>query len=296
MINRRILIAAAAGCLALAQPAAAQDKPPIKLGAILPLTGFGATYGTLFQTGLNLGVEDVNAAGGVNGSKIELVIEDDQLQATQSVLLFRKMQGLPIAAMLGPVSGTSWENVAPLANAAHLPTVNYTALKPGISVKPYALRLHPADDTMIPEGLAEFIKKFPAAKRVVIAGDLQEASGAAGVDEFKKAVQKLGLTILEVVGYQTRTTDFSPVVIKIRGLDPDAVLISSLVPTTLPLVKEMEAQGFKKPILVSALVWAGNFIHAVGSAGDNLYTMGYNTNEPVAGADRRNAYTARFLA
>jgi branched-chain amino acid transport system substrate-binding protein len=296
MSTLRALFACSAVVAALAAvPVAAQEKPPIKVGAILPMTGFGATYGTLFHTGMALAVDEVNAAGGINGSKIQLMIEDDQLQATQSVLLFRKLVAENAVVILGPVSGTSWENCAPIANAMKTPAINYTALKPGISIKPYALRLHPADDTMIPEGVAEFVKKFPNAKRVVVTGDVQEASGSAGMQEFKKAAEKMGLQVLDVVGYQTRTTDFSPVVIKIRGLNPDAIFVSSLVPTTLPVVKELEAQRFDKPIVVNALVWAGNFIPAAGSAAANLYTIGYATNEPTPEDPKRNSYVQRYL-
>jgi branched-chain amino acid transport system substrate-binding protein len=284
------------GALALAAaPAAAQQKPPIKIGAILPMTGFAATYGDLFKTGAVMGVEDINAAGGVNGSKIELVMDDDQLTATQSVTLFRKEAAEGVFAEVGPVSGTSWENVVPLADQMQVPVINTTALKPGITKQPWALRIAPADDTLVPEGVKEFVVKFPDVKKIVVTGDLKEASGEAGVNELVKAAKANGLEVLDVVGYETRTTDFSPVVIKIRGLNPDAVFTSSLVPTSLALYKELETQGFDKPILSNGLIWAGNLIHAVGSAGKNLYTIGFNSNEPDPGNPKHDAYVERFL-
>lgn len=294
MMLRNLMIAV--GTLALvAAPAAAQQKPPIKIGAILPMTGFAATYGDLFKTGAVMGVEDINAAGGVNGSKIDLVIDDDQLTATQSVTLFRKEVSEGVFAVVGPVSGTSWENVVPLADAMQVPVLNCTALKPEITKKPWALRIAPADDTLVPEGVKEFVVKFPSVKKVVVTGDLKEASGEAGVNELVKAAKANGLQVLDVVGYETRTTDFSPVVIKIRGLNPDALFTSSLVPTSLALYKELETQGFDKPIMSNGLIWAGNLIHAVGSAGKNLYTIGFYSNEPDPSDPVHNAYAERFL-
>src|SRR5690606_27055294 len=94
MRSRGLCTALAAVCvavLAMAAPATAAEKPPIKLGAILPMTGFLAAYGEIFHIGMQMGVDDVNAAGGVNGSKIELQVEDDQLNPQQSVLLYRKL-------------------------------------------------------------------------------------------------------------------------------------------------------------------------------------------------------------
>lgn len=290
---KHLLLAAAA--LSLATSASAQDKPAIKVGAILPMSGFTATYGALFWTGMKMAMDDINAKGGVNGSKVEVQVEDDQLAATQSVLLFRKLAESKAVIVLGPVSGTAWENIAPLAVQLKMPAINYTALKPGISVKPWTLRIHPPDDTMIPEGVAEFVKKFPNAKKIVIAGDAKEASGLAGIEEFQKAAKKHGLQILETVEYQTRTTDFSPIVIKIRGLNPDAVFIASLAPTSLPFVKELETQGVKAPLLISALAWSGPFVNVIGSAGANLYTMGYATNNESPTFPAYLDYTKRFL-
>jgi len=58
--------------------------------------------------------------------------------------------------------------VVPLANAMKTPALNFTALKPGISKKPFALRIHPNDAMMIPEGVSQFLKKFPNVKTVVV--------------------------------------------------------------------------------------------------------------------------------
>jgi branched-chain amino acid transport system substrate-binding protein len=242
-----------------------------------------------------MAVDEINAKGGVNGSRIEVVVTDDQLAAQQSVLLFRRLVSENVVAVLGPVSGTSWENVAPIANAMKTPALNYSAVKPGITIKPYALRPAMVSDTLAPDALTEFVKKFPNAKRIVITGDVQEASGAAGMEEWKKAVKKHNLQIVDVVEYQTKTTDFAPIVSKIRGSNPDAVFSCSLAPTSLPLVKEMETQKFDKPLVDCGLVSAGNFIHAVGSAAKIVYSVNVGTNEPDANNPRREPFIKEYL-
>lgn len=275
--------------------ALAQAKPPIKVGTILPMTGFGATYGELFHTAVALAVDEVNGKGGVNGSQIQLVVTDDQLAAPQSVLLFRRLVSENVVAVLGPVSGTSWENVAPIANQMKTPALNFSAIKPGITVKPYALRPAMASDTLASDGVREFVKKFPSAKRIVVTGDVQEASGQAGMEEWKKAAVKAGLQIADVVEYQTKTTDFAPVVSKIRSLKPDAVFTCSLVPTSLPLIKELETQRFDKPVVDCGLISAGNFIHAVGGAMKNIYSVNIGSNEPDPDNPNREAFIKAFL-
>lgn len=297
MNTRRAFIASCLfSAVALAYPAAhAADKPPIKIGVIVPLSGFQASYGEMYRTTFAMVVEDINNAGGINGSKIELLVDDDQGRAEQAVTLFRRHVSEGVMAELGPIAGTTWEQVAPLANSMNTPALNWTALKPGITKKPYALRIHPADDLMIPEGVAEFRKKFPNITKVVIAGDLKEASGASGIEQFRKAAPANGFQVVEVVGFDTRTTDFSPVAIKIRGLAPDAIFLSAFAPNVLSLVKELEAQGFRKPILGNALIWAGAFPQAVGPAGQNVFTIGFNTNESAPEIKGHDEFAARYI-
>ena len=272
----------------------AADKPPMKIGVSLPLSGFQTPNGTMYRIAITMAVDDVNKTGGVNGSLIELLIDDDQGRPDEAVLLFRRHVADGVVASLGPISGTNWESVAPLAESMKAPALNYTALKPGISKKPYAMRLHPPDDLMIPEGVAEFLKKFPNVKKVVIAGDLKEASGASGINEFKNAATAQGLQILDTVGFDTRATDYSPTAIKIRGLAPDAVFLSAFPPNVLGVLKELDTQGFEVPVLVNALIWPGNFPQTVSAGAKNVHTIGFNTNESAPNIKGHDEFAERY--
>lgn len=296
MMNRRRF---AAGCAVLTGVLAssalfAADKPPIKIGVSVPLSGFQTPNGTMYRIGITMAVEDVNKAGGVNGSPIQLVIDDDQGRADQAVLLFRRHVADGVVASLGPISGTTWESVAPLADSLKAPVLNFTALKPGISKKPYALRLHPPDDLMVPEGVAEFVKKFPKVKKIVVAGDLKEASGASGINEFQKSAKAHGLQLLDTVGFDTRTTDFSPTAIKIRGLAPEAIFLSAFPPNVLALLKELDTQGLQVPVLVNALIWPGNFPQTVSAGAKTVYAIGFNTNESAPEIKGHDEFSVRY--
>jgi len=240
MINRRnfAAVCAALACV-LGSPALfAADKPPIKIGVSVPLSGFQTPNGTMYRIGITMAVEDVNKAGGVNGSPVQLVIDDDQSLADQAVLLFRR---------------------------------------------------HVADGVV-----AEFVKKFPKVKKIAIGGDLKEASGASGIKEFQKAAAAHGLQILDTVGFDTRTTDFSPTAIKIRGLAPDAIFVSAFPPNVLALLKELDTQGFQAPVLVNALIWPGNFPQVVTAGAQNIHTIGFNTNESAPGIKGHDEFVARY--
>jgi branched-chain amino acid transport system substrate-binding protein len=87
MNARRAFVASCLfSAIALAYPAVhAADKPSIKIGVILPLSGFQASYGEMYRTTFAMAVEEINKAGGINGSRIELLVDDDQGRAEQAV-------------------------------------------------------------------------------------------------------------------------------------------------------------------------------------------------------------------
>jgi ABC-type branched-subunit amino acid transport system substrate-binding protein len=130
---------------------------------------------------------------------------------------------------------------------------------------------------------------------VAVAGDEQQASGLEAIEQFSRAAKELGMTVVATTEFQTRTTDFSSVAIKIRAANPDALLSNGLNAPTLGLLKELETQGFDKLIFCDASVWAGGFIQAVGSAGKNVHSVGFSTNEPRIGDAKYNSFVERYL-
>ena len=83
------------------------QKPPVKLGLITPLTGPLASYGKAQELVMKLAVEDVNAKGGINGSPLQLDVQDSSTDPGQAVLLFRKFAGEGYFAVLGPMTGNN---------------------------------------------------------------------------------------------------------------------------------------------------------------------------------------------
>lgn len=277
--------------------AAAQQKPTIKLGAILPLSGVIASAGLMFRTGIELGVEDVNAAGGVNGSRIELVPEDDKAAPAESVLVYRKLAGSNAVAAIGPISSSSWENVVPISDRVKLPVMSFTfTYKDGVPHTPYSIGVSPDERTMIPEAMVEFVKLYPAAKRVVIAGDVQQASGAAAIKLFQAEAKKHGLQVLDTLEFQSTTTDFSPIAIKIKGHNPDAVLSAALPPGMVNLLRELQGQRLDVPIFNNGMIWPGAFPAIAGPAAGKVHTVGFSTNETSAKNAKHNSYSERFIA
>lgn len=288
-------VAVAAVALAFAGPAAAQGKPPIKIGLILPYTGFASNLVPYFETGFMLGINDVNAAGGVNGSKLEALKEDDQLRPAESVRAYRKLARDGVFSMFGPISSTSWENVVPLTEQEKVPIVNTTAQKPQIGNSKYTLRMTSHDLNMMPSGVAQFAKLKPNLKRIVIMGDVKEVATKTALDSFEAEAKKNGMTVIETIDFTTTTTEFSPVVIKLRDLKPDAIMIASLTGAFAALAKEMKAQQFSVPVLSNLIFWPANGVNLIAPLNMEVYAMGFATNERSTN-NAYNSYIERYQA
>jgi branched-chain amino acid transport system substrate-binding protein len=113
--------AALAVCSLLGMPAMAQQTPVV-VGAVLPMTGALAAYGSPFADAIKVAIEEVNASGGINGRPIELVVEDSQASNTVAInALNRVLQSQPVA-IFGPALGTQILTMMPIIEKEHVPT------------------------------------------------------------------------------------------------------------------------------------------------------------------------------
>ena len=238
--RRRALVrgaAAAVTTLAAGGAFAQAQKPPVKIGLITPLTGPIGSYGKAQELVMKLAVEDVNAKGGINGSPLVLDAQDSTADPGQAVLLFRKFANEGYFGVVGPMSGTQWETVSPLANRIQMPAISVNAIKPGITVRPWTIRLQPPDDTLMPEGVKEFLKAFPQIKKVVIMADVREASSKASADAYAAIAKQSGLEVLDTVEFSSRATDFSAAAIEIKSRNPDAILAAAFPAQAMLIAK-----------------------------------------------------------
>jgi branched-chain amino acid transport system substrate-binding protein len=284
--RRWICLQIALGALCIG-PAFAQSKPPIKIAHTTSLTGVTAQIGALQTIGVDLGVAAVNAAGGINGSMLEVVRYDDQLKPDQAVIRMREALAAGAVAIIGPLSGTQWQVASPMANQLKLPAINVSANKPGITVRPWTVRLANPDDMGMPETLEDFLKVYKSVKTVVVLGDVREASGKAAVELWAQLAVKYNIKVVDTVTFNTGATDFSPVALKVREAKPDAVLMSAVGSDAVRLAREFNQQGIAVPVLGNSLIWSGALpqvlSQTIGKDAAYWHTTGFATNELTGG-------------
>jgi ABC-type branched-subunit amino acid transport system substrate-binding protein len=160
-----------------------------------------------------------------------------------------------------------------------MPAISVNAIKPGITVKPWTIRLQPPDDTLMPDGMKEFLKAYPKTKKVVIMADVREASSKASADAYAVLAKQNGIEVLDTVEFSSRATDFSAAAIQIKSRNPDAILAAAFPAQAILIAKDLTTQAVNVPVLNTSILWTGPFINNVGTIGRNWHVIGFSTNE-----------------
>ncbi len=242
-------------------PATKPAGKPIKIGFMTPLTGRVAGYGARQKIAVQLAVEDVNKAGGINGSPLEIILSDDAADPRQVVTVVRKLATEDkVPVILGPLTSATFEVAAPLAVELKVPLATATSTKPGITdqARPWVFRFAVLDAAATPKAIEGYKKLYPNAKRMVITGDTKESVNENLVKNiYPKALKDAGLEVIDTVPFETGMTDFSAIVTKIKGLNPQGIAYSSLTPEVVGFSKELQKQGVTAPVVAGLQNWGG---------------------------------------
>jgi branched-chain amino acid transport system substrate-binding protein len=217
--NRRLWLAA--GLALLGGAASAQ---PIRLGAVLPLTGPAAVIGTQEQRGILYALQQFNAKGGAGGRQVEVLFEDNQAKPDQSVLSFNKLVDLQsVPAVFTGFSGPSLA-MAPLATRKKVLLVNGGAQADGLAkASPYLINTIPVLAGEL-EVLANYIYGEAGKKTAAILFE-NDAAGISGRDDFIDSYSKAGGKVLGQEPMAFGDTNYRPALLKLQAAQPDMLFV-----------------------------------------------------------------------
>ncbi len=261
-------------------PVIAQES--IKVGIILPVTGDKAKFGEIEKKSFEMALEEINAAGGVNGKKLEFLFEDDTGRPDVARSAAEKLITKDKVVMLGGGYGSSETfAIAGVAQQNQMPFLVNTGSDDKITTQGwnYIFRLNPPVSEY-PKALESFLTEVVKPKTAAI---LYENTnfGSAGSKEFQATCERLGIKVVVSEGYEHGGVDFKPLLIKVKQFKPDLVyMISYIMDASLLMRQSMElrlnpqvfvggAAGFTLP----------EFPKNAGKASDLVYsaTLWYQT-------------------
>ncbi|MCR4790299.1 MAG: ABC transporter substrate-binding protein [Treponemataceae bacterium] len=257
-----------------------KESDTIKIGGVAPLSGAVAVYGVECKNGIDLAVEEINAAGGINGKMLEFVCEDDEGDSAKSVSAYKKLVTQDKTKLIIG-SLTSGCTISITAQAQANKVVQIAPAATAVTVTEAGDYIFRACYTDPFQGRVS--GKFAAdnlkAKKAAILYDIGNDYSVGLMENFVSEFERLGGTVVAKESYNTGDKDFNAQLTKIKNQNPQVVYLPDYYSTVALIAKQLRAQGINTPI-VGADGWDG----LTENAGDEVLN-GYYSNHYTDDSD-----------
>ena len=276
--TKKIALAVA---LSLGASLVSAQTGPIKIGVVTPLSGTYTPIGEQVKMGLDLAAKEINAAGGINGRKIDLIYEDEEANPAVATQKAEKLfQVEKVDFLTGTVNSGSTLAVGQLAernNKLIATTVSFADSITADKCSPNVFRVN-ARAGMQSAALAAWVdKEIPKANIFFIGPDYE--MGRSTVSAFKKASTEKGAKDVGEVFAPLDNKDYSPYFGQVRAAKPNVIYTSVAGNDTVRLFTQMEEYGVNKGVTVvgaSGTVTSQN-LGAIGKSANGFVTgVGYS--------------------
>lgn len=280
--------------------AAPEGALTVLIGQASPLTGQQALLGKDNENGARLAIAELNAEQLKIGGKpvhFELDSQDDAADPRTASMVAQKFVDRGVSGVIGHLnSGTSIPASKLYADAGIVQvSPSATAIKYTAQGYKTAFRVM-ANDAQQGSALGDYAVHDLASKRIAIVDD-RTAYGQGLADEFEKTVRAAGAGVVAHEFTTDKATEFSAILTRIKGMNPDLVFYAGMAPQAGPMVRQMHALGMKLPFLGGDGVRAEEFMTLAGkvdSEGVIASLPGVPLEEMPGGADFRKKFTAQY--
>ena len=240
-----------AGLLAVSscQPAGSGgDK--VRIGVFMSLTGSTANFGISSVNGIKMAAEEVNAAGGINGKQIELLVQDDRSDASEAATIVTKFVTQDqVHAILGEVASSRSIAAAPIAQNAKIPMLTPSSTNPEVTRKGDYIFRSCFIDPVQGAAIAQFAARTLGAKRAAIMVD-RKNDYSTGLEKFiGQTFTKLGGEIVLTQSYQEGDQDFNAQLTSIKGSNPEVIFVPGYYNDVGLIAKQARDKGMNVPLL-----------------------------------------------
>ncbi len=279
----------------------------INFGAVLSLTKAGAVYGPSSQRGMDLAIEIINKAGGVNGAKLALDVLDDASDKAQSQQVAQQLiQSGDHLALLGPTLSNSAVAVHPLAESLKVPIVAVSTT--GIHIVPdcnypkpdpcaFVFRDSLGEESAIPANIKAYVDSAnPKPKTGVLLVAKDDKFSSDGGQIVKNSVGANGITLAASIEFSKNDADLSIPVTTAVQKNPDVIFITSLGDIPARIMIEARKQGFKGQFLGGNGFNTAVVSKQAGEAGKGARSGSawYINNDFKGNAEFVKAYRAKY--
>lgn len=274
-----------------------QTGDTIRIGVYGDTTGATSSFGQSTKNGIQLAFEEINAAGGVNGKKLEMVFEDDQGTPEKAKTVISKLISQDkVAAVLGEVASSNSLAAAPVAQEAKIPMITPSSTNPKVTeVGDYISRvcfIDPFQGSV----MAKFAANTLKAKTAAILGDNSSDYSKGLTKFFEEEFNKLGGKVITKQTYAQKDQDFKAQLTQMRDQKPDIIYVPGYYGEVGIIAKQARELGMTQPLL-GGDGWDSPELWKLGGAAlkDAYISNHYSADNPAPEIQNFvKAYQAKF--
>ncbi len=290
----RILGSAPGADAAMAAPVAMSSEP-FRIGAMDALTGVGESYGNPILNAKLLAVEEINAAGGINGQMLEIIPEDSKCAAQDAITAYNKLTDVDgVKIILGTTCSGAMLGAAPLAEREGVIMLSASATSPDIAgAGDFIFRTAINDlqlgvdtgNTLIADGIHHL---------ATITESTDYAEGARRTTVAR--LEELGGHVVAAESYASEVTDFRSQLTKLINANPDGIFLAAQGEFSGgTIVKQLRDLGYEGPIYSEVVPTQPEALEIAGDAATGLKAIVPNPDlQTQVGKDFLTNYEARF--
>ncbi|MCX5890699.1 MAG: ABC transporter substrate-binding protein [Deltaproteobacteria bacterium] len=281
MIKVRTILVVSLAILLLAAPVAFGADEPIKMGTVVRLA-VGSEHGIPSRRGVEMAVDEVNKAGGINGRKVELIVEDEKDSPQAAVNAVKKLIEVDkVVAIVGPMTSGDMMAAGKIADDAKVVAISPTATTPKLSGYGASLCRGCSRIDKQAEVLTKYVAEAWKPKTVGILFS-NEPYGKGCAELFTQYFEKLGIKVVATESFKREARDFKTELTKIKAANPDMLFIPGYTPETAPAAAQARQLGMNQKILGVYGDMDPVYIQLAGKAAEGHviggeYDEGYNT-------------------
>lgn len=292
----RVLVAGLCAWLVVA--AGCRQQEPLRIGFFAALSGRGADLGIGGRNGAMLAIEERNAAGGVKGRRVDLLVRDATQDPETARQRLSELLQQPVVAVIGPMVSSLAVVAAPLADAAQIPLLSPTATTAALTgLDDYFFRVI-SDTNVYATRNAHYLAQKLRYRRAVVIYDLaNQAYTQSWLGHFRAEFGNWGGEMVAEAAFTSGgDVAFNPLVAGLLATHPDFILIIANSIDAAQICQQIRKMSQTLPIAMSEWGATERFIELAGRAADQVYVAQFLDRNDTSPRYQqfRQAYLQRF--
>jgi branched-chain amino acid transport system substrate-binding protein len=239
-------------------------EEPIKIGAVLAITGWAGNFGTPQKEGITIVTEEANRGGGVLGRQIEVYFEDDQSNPTNSAIAATKLiRDKKVSYVIGSTLTVFCMAMIPICESEQVPNLaSGTGHEITVPLKKWIFRLPLSDYRSAPTLLKFTVNTLNARKIALLSST--DASGVMGAKGIMENVDKFGASIIISEAFDPKDTNMIPQLTKVKAANPDAIILFTNAASASVVAKNYQQLGMETPVVACHAIPTPEFLKLAG--------------------------------